>query len=124
MNVRWMAVLTGYAVDVLVTALIGLLAGPVTESLVASPDITRSDHLALLALGVLSTGIGGYVAGRLATSDFALHGLLVAVVGVLLAQLPLLIGEPAMPRVFVIQALFLCAAGPLGGLLSRFVPRR
>lgn len=124
MNVRWMAVLTGYAVDVLVTALIGLLAGPVTESLVASPDITRSDHLALLALGVLSTGIGGYVAGRLATSDFALHGLLVAVVGVLLAQLPLLIGEPAMPRVFVVQALFLCAAGPLGGLLSRFVPRR
>jgi putative membrane protein (TIGR04086 family) len=124
MNVRWMAVMTGFVVDVLVTSLVGLLAGPVTESLVTSPDITRLDHLALLALGVLSTGIGGYVAGRLATSDFALHGLLVAAVGVLFAQLPPLLGDPAIPRVFVIQAVFLCAAGPLGGLLSRYVPPR
>ena len=96
MRVRWMAVLTGFVVDVLITSLVGILAGAATESLVAAPDVTRPDHLALLAAGVLSTGVGGYVAGRLADSDFALHGLLVAAVGVIFAQLPVLAGEPAM----------------------------
>jgi putative membrane protein (TIGR04086 family) len=124
MEIRWMAVVTGFVVDVLITWLIGVASGPAAESLVAAPDVTRPEHLALLALGVLSTGVGGYVAGRMAQSAPGMHGLLVATVGVLFAQLPALGGAAPMPRVFVIQGLFLCAAGALGGLLSAYVPRR
>lgn len=119
MHVRWMAVLTGFVVDVLVTSLVGLLAGPLAESLVSAPDVTRPGHLLLLALGVLSTGVGGYVAGRMARADHVVHGLLVAALGVIFAQLPALAGDPPMPRVFVLQGIFLLIAGALGGFLSR-----
>lgn len=117
-----MAVLTGFVVDVLITLCIGLAAGPALDGFVAAPDLTRPEHMTLFVLGVLSTGIGGYVAGRIAAGRHTLHGLLVAAVGVLYAQLPSLVGAPAMPRVFAIQGVFLCLAGALGGLLSTYLP--
>lgn len=84
MNVRWMAVFTGYLVDIFITLLIQLFAG---QSMLENPDLTRTDHLVVIALLTLSTGIGGYVAGRMARTDRALNGFLVAIVGILLNQL-------------------------------------
>ncbi|HWQ13873.1 MAG TPA: DUF3792 family protein [Roseiflexaceae bacterium] len=118
MNVRWMAVLTGFAVHALVTTLAGVIAGPSVDSLLAAPDPARPDHLLLLAASVLSTGLGGYVAARMAMLRPALHGLLVGVLNVLLAQLAALSGAGTPPALVLAGALS-CLAGALGGLLAR-----
>jgi putative membrane protein (TIGR04086 family) len=116
MNVRWMAVFTGYLVDIFITLLIQLFAG---QSMLENPDLTRTDHLVVIALLTLSTGIGGYVAGRMARTDRALNGFLVAIVGILLNQL-----GGSLPRVLVLASVVACGLAALGGFLSRFPAER
>jgi putative membrane protein (TIGR04086 family) len=121
MNIRWMAVLTGFLVDVLLTFVISFFAPP---SVSAGPDLTRTADIILIALGIVATGVGGYVAGRMAQTRRPLHGLLVGVVGILAIQLQLLAGGPTLTRVDVISLALGCLAGALGGLLSHFPPQR
>jgi len=112
MNVRWMAVLTGFFVDIALSALLSLMASPQFYS---APDLTRLGDLLLICLLTLSTGIGGFVAGRMAGSSRAINGLLVAIVGILINQL-----GPPLPRVFVVSSAVACGLAALGGYLSRF----
>ena len=122
MNVRWMAVLTGFTVDIVATALLFAVAFP--QSLF-SADAAQSTSMLAIGLGILATGIGGYVAGRMAPMLRELHGLLVGVVGVLVVQLQLAFGAPqSLTRTDVIALALGCLAGTLGGLLSRFPPPR
>jgi putative membrane protein (TIGR04086 family) len=122
MNIRWMAVMTGFIVDIVATSLLLLLAFP--QSLF-SADFTQSSNLISISLGILATCIGGYVAGRMAPVQRWLHGLLVGVVGVLLVQLQLTLGSAQLLTHTDVIALALgCLAGALGGLLSRFPPQR
>jgi putative membrane protein (TIGR04086 family) len=116
MNVRWTAVLAGFLADYLISFFLSALATP---EFLGSPDPARPGDLLLLVLLVLSTGIGGYIAGRIAQTDRTLNGLLVGVVGILLNQL----GAP-LPRVFVIASAVACAVAALGGFLSRYPPLR
>ncbi|HEU5099119.1 MAG TPA: TIGR04086 family membrane protein [Roseiflexaceae bacterium] len=112
MNVRWMAVLTGFVVDYAISALLTLFVAP---QFFAAPDPTSPGDLIMIALLTLSTGVGGFVAGRMAGSSRALNGLLVAIVGILLNQL-----GPPLPRVLVISSAIACGVAALGGYLSRF----
>ena len=121
MNIRWMAVLTGFLVDILLTFFISFFA-PSTVS--AGADLSRPTDLILIALGILATGVGGYVAGRMAQAQRPLHGLLVGVVGILAIQLQLMAGGPSLTQIDVIALALGCLAGALGGLLSRFPMRR
>lgn len=118
MNVRWTAVLTGFLVDTTISLFLFLFASPDFST---SPDLTRLDHLVLLCLLTASTGVGGYVAGRMAQVDRALNGLLVAIVGILVNQLSP-VGPP--PRVIVIATAISCLLAALGGFLSRYPPLR
>ena len=95
MNVRWMAVLTGFVVDIAISAVLSLLATP---QFFIAPNLSQPGDLLLIGLLALSTGIGGFVAGRMAGESRAINGLLVAVVGILVNQL-----GPPLPRVFVIS---------------------
>src|SRR5205085_12334437 len=63
MNVRWMAVLTGFVVDIAISALLSLLATP---QFYTAPNVAQPGDLLLIGLLALSTGIGGFVAGRMA----------------------------------------------------------
>ena len=122
MNIRWMAVLTGFTVDIVATALLFALAFP--QSLF-SADVAQSTSMLSIGLGILATAIGGYVAGRMAQMQRALHGLLVGVIGVLVVQLQLAFGSPqSLTRTDVIALALGCLAGTLGGLLSLFPPQR
>jgi putative membrane protein (TIGR04086 family) len=116
MNVRWTAVLTGFLADYLISFFLSALATP---EFLGSPDPTRLGDLLLLGLLVLSTGIGGYIAGRIAQTNRTLNGLLVGVVGILLNQL-----APPLPRAFVIASAVACGFAALGGFLSRYPPLR
>jgi putative membrane protein (TIGR04086 family) len=112
MNVRWIAVLTGFLVDFAISALLSLFATPLFFT---SPDPTRPGDLILICLLTLSTGIGGFVAGRMAGSSRVINGLLVAIVGILINQL-----GPPLPSVLVISSAVACGMAALGGYLSRF----
>jgi len=112
MNVRWMAVLTGFVVDIAISALLSLLATP---QFYAAPNLSQPGDLLLISLLALSTGIGGFVAGRMAGESRAINGLLVAIVGILINQL-----GPPLPRVFVISSVIACGLAALGGYLSRY----
>jgi len=116
MNVRWMAVLTGFVVDVALSAVLSLFANP---QFFVSPDPTRPGDLLMISLLALSTGVGGLIAGRMAGSSRALNGLLVAVVGILINQL-----GPPLPRVLVISSAVACGLAALGGYLSRYLERQ
>jgi len=116
MNVRWMAVLTGFVVDIAISALLSLLATP---QFFASPNLAQPGDLLLIGLLALSTGIGGFVAGRMAGESRTINGLLVAIVGILINQL-----GPPLPRVFVVSSLIACGLAALGGYLSRFPARQ
>jgi len=119
MNIRWMAVLTGYLVDLLISIL--LPAFLATPEFFISPDLTQPADLILICLLVLATGVGGYVAGRIAQTQRAMHGLLVGVVGILTNQL---FGGPPIPRALVVASAIGCLAGALGGLMSRYIPQK
>ena len=112
MNVRWMAVLTGFVVDIAISALLSLLTTP---QFFIAPNPAQPGDLLLLALFSLSTGIGGFVAGRTAGESRVINGLLVAIVGILINQL-----GPPLPRVLVISSVIACGLAALGGYLSRF----
>ena len=121
MNVRWMAVLTGFLVHVLLSFIISLFAPPPVS---AGPDLTQGTDLLLIALGAVATGVGGYVAGRMAQTQRPLHGFLVGVVGILAIQLQLLAGGSTLTQTDVIALALGCLAGAVGGLLSRFPTQR
>lgn len=116
MNIRWMAVLTGFVVDIALSTVVGFFT---SADFSTSPDPTRPGDMLFLALLTLSTGIGGYVAGRMARDDRVINGLLVAIVGILINQL-----GPPLPKVFVIASAIACGVAALGGFLSRYPASR
>lgn len=116
-QIRWTAAFTGFLVDYTITALIVVFARP-EELFFTAPNLANATHLLYLALFTLSTGVGGYVAGRVARMHNVLHGLLVGVIGVLLSQVQLMSGGPPPPHAAVIASAVGCALGALGGLLS------
>ena len=116
MNVRWMAVLTGFVVDIAISALLSLVASP---QFFTAPNLAQPGDLLLIGLLALSTGVGGFVAGRMAGESRTINGLLVAIIGILVNQL-----GPPLPRVFVISSLLACGLAALGGYLSRFAARQ
>jgi putative membrane protein (TIGR04086 family) len=121
MNVRWMAVLTGYMVDILITYLLYALFSP--QSLTVY-DPTQSGGLFLISLGLLATGAGGYVAGRMAQMQRVLHGLLVGVVGILVLQLQFLVDSgPGLSHTQVLALAAGGVVGALGGWLGRYPAR-
>jgi hypothetical protein len=117
MNVRWSAVITGFIVDYLLST---LMVAFTTADFLVAPDLSRPGDLLLLCLLVLSTGVGGYVAGRLAQTDRTINGLLVAIVGILIGQL---LGPPA-PRAIIVASAVSCFVAAFGGFLSRYPPLR
>jgi putative membrane protein (TIGR04086 family) len=117
MKVRWTAVFIGFLVDFLISQLVGLFGSPTFN---IAPDLSVPADLIVLTLLVLATGVGGYVAGRMAEERRPLHGLLVGVVGILLNQLALLAAEQPFPRVFVVSSAVGCLVGAIGGALSRY----
>ncbi|HEX5690246.1 MAG TPA: TIGR04086 family membrane protein [Roseiflexaceae bacterium] len=121
MNIRWMAVLTGFVVDLVATTLLFMIAFP--QTIFTSQALDRNEPLAIF-LGLLATGIGGYVAGRMGPAQRWLHGFLVGVVGILMIEAQVLFGGEGLSRVDVFALAAGCIAGALGAILSRFPAER
>jgi putative membrane protein (TIGR04086 family) len=116
MKIRWMAVLTGVLVDVLIGSLLSLFT---SQDIYTSPVLSRPGDVVLLGLPVILTAVSGYVAGRIAKTSRAVHGLLVQVVIILISQL-----GPPPPRALIVSYALACGFAALGGYLSRFPGER
>jgi len=124
MDVRWSAVLLGLVVDVLLTILIQssvtwLDLTTFLSSSDLSPDLNRPPDLILFGLFLLATGIGGYVAGRLAHRSHTLNGFMVGVIGIIVGAF-LSFGAPAPAPLFIVGQIVGCGLAALGGFLSTF----
>lgn len=126
MEVRWSAVLSGLLVDLLLSIFIRGIASWLalttflnTPDGIQPPDLTHTPDLILFGLLLLATGIGGYIAGRLARRSHVLNGFMVGVVGIVVTAL-LNIGAPAPDHLFIFGQIAGCGLGALGGYLSRF----
>jgi len=92
-NVKLKAVIAGALVDNLATLFVMLLlmtalsSTGIPEDEVVSRMKSQSGLLLGLIIGLGCTGLGGYVAGRMAQRSEILHGVLVAGIGMLLALL-------------------------------------
>jgi putative membrane protein (TIGR04086 family) len=124
MDVRWGAVFAGLMADYVISAIIQLLAN-VQEDFIATAELSRPEDVLYLGLFALSTGVGGYIAARIAGLRGPLHGLLVGVIGVLLGQVGLIASGMSPARPIVIGSVVGCLLGALGGALAmRRVPKR
>lgn len=123
MDVHWSAVLRGWLIDFLLSLIIQFSAiGLGLTSFFESPDLSRPPDLVLLVLLLLSTGIGGYAAGRLARRAQIINGFMVGIIGVVIAAI-LNPGVSAVPRLFVFGQIAGCGLGAVGGYISRFHTR-
>lgn len=107
--------LTDFALRILLQVGVGLSG--FGETLIAT-DPTKPSHLVVMGLLLLTTSVGGFVAGRIAEENQALNGMLVGVTGILAAA----ISNPGLvpvPRPIVITQALCLLSGALGGLIAR-----
>ncbi|MFV9507660.1 MAG: TIGR04086 family membrane protein [Oscillochloridaceae bacterium umkhey_bin13] len=120
----WAAVAVGWMTDFALRILLQLAVGLLgfSEALTAT-DPSVPAHLVVLALLLLATALGGFVAGRIAEHSPALHGLLVGVTGILATA----ISNPGIvpvPRPLVITQALSLLSGAVGALIARAVMDR
>ena len=120
-RIKWLSVVAGYLVDFMLSLLTVTIASWLNPALGAELSF-NSPSATLIALTlVLATGVGGWVAGRLARGERVLHGALVGGIGIIMLLIQSL--TDATPSLIAIT--LQCVAvgvGALGGWLSGRIP--
>ncbi|WP_298401945.1 TIGR04086 family membrane protein [uncultured Chloroflexus sp.] len=117
MNIRWTAVISGFMADFAFTILLQVVILATGQSAVfTAPSLSNPIHILLILIGASLTGVGGFVAGWLADNSYAMHGLLVGVVGILVAALAN-VGITVPPLLLLGQVIG-CTFGAVGGMLA------
>lgn len=116
MSIHWRAIAIGYAVDFLLSVMLG---GFFSQDDIAYGTLGSPVAPALLAVSVVVMLASGYAAGRVAQQDGLLHGVLLGAVDVLMN---VVLGGLST-RLLVLSVLVGWAAAALGGFLSRFPAR-
>ena len=122
-RIRWLAVAAGYVADYFISfviAGIGVHLDPKLAQGISFGSIAAAVTAVLL---VLSTGVGGWIAGRLAKHEYVLHGVLVGGIGIIDMLISSFFGE-RIPLTSILIQFAAVAVGGLGGWLSQWVPAR
>ena len=117
-RINWLAVITGFLVDLLISSLVFGIAAQYDPELSSEITLVTTTGLITACLLVLSTGIGGWVAARLARTEFVLHGVLVGGLGIFALLLQSLIGGQAEPLNGILLQCVAVVVGGIGGWLS------
>jgi putative membrane protein (TIGR04086 family) len=117
-RIKWIAVVVGFLLDTLISTLIFGIAAQIEPDLSTTITLTTTVGLITACLLVLSTGIGGWLAARLARTEFVLHGVLVGGLGIFSMLLEALIGGQAQPLNAILLQCVACGVGGIGGWLS------
>ena len=126
------ALAVGIAVDICGSIIIGIVAFIATsdgEEIVATIDMQQrfgTFGLALLlVVGLAQTGLGAFVAGRMARAHYVRHGLAVGVFGLVFGVLSGMGGNDGMPEWYnPISYAAVLPVSALGGYLASGVPNR
>ncbi|GAC1356811.1 MAG: hypothetical protein NVS4B8_26940 [Herpetosiphon sp.] len=89
-KILWMPVMLGFLVDNVLSLLVreaGTLIDPAVLGKATTSTLGSTTGIVVWVLGMLATGVGGYVAGRRAKEERVLHGVLVGGVGIILMLL-------------------------------------
>ena len=122
-DIKLKAVIAGAVLDNATTLFVmtllaaALVSTGLSEDQVMSRMKSTSGLLLGLIIGLGCTGLGGYVAGRMAKQAGVLHGLLVAVIGMVIALIFREGGDPAWFDIVGFAGML--PAGMLGGHLAQ-----
>jgi putative membrane protein (TIGR04086 family) len=105
--------MTDFALTILLQMMIVLFG---QSAVFTEPSLQNPIHVLLILLGASLTGVGGFVAGWFASEAFAMHGLLVGVVGILVAALANV--GLSVPPLLLFGQVLCCVCGALGGMLA------
>jgi len=122
-DIKLKAVIAGAVLDNATTLFVmtllaaALVSTGLSEDQVMSRMKSTSGLLLGLIIGLGCTGLGGYVAGRMAKQAEVLHGLLVAVIGMVIALIFRDSGDPVWFDIVGFAGML--PAGMLGGHLAQ-----
>ena len=122
-DIKLKAVIAGAVLDNATTLFVmtllaaALVSTGLSEDQVMSRMKSTSGLLLGLIIGLGCTGLGGYVAGRMAKQAEVLHGLLVAVIGMVIALIFRDSGDPVWFDIVGFAGML--PAGMLGGRLAQ-----
>ncbi len=117
----WLAVLLGYLVDQLISIIILGIGQAFDPQLTDGATFASTAGTVTSVLLVLSTGLGGWLAGRLAKQEYLLHGVLVGGITLVVMLVQSLFGKQWTGTIVVLQIIATLVGG-LGGWLSQWVP--
>jgi putative membrane protein (TIGR04086 family) len=118
-RIAWLAVFAGFFADFFISMIVGLFGSFFDPRYMPGLVPTSATGVLVVVLQTLSTGFGGWLAGRLAKHERVLHGVLVGGVSLISLLLDSLFVTPA--SFFEIsQAIVLVFIGGIGGWLSRW----
>jgi len=121
-RIKWIAVVAGFLLDMLLSTLIFGIAAQIDPELSSQLTLATTAGVITACLLVLSTGAGGWLAGRLARTEFVLHGALVGGLGIFVMLIESLIGSGAEPLNAILLQCVAVVVGGLGGWLSGRMP--
>ena len=133
MGLKLWAVAVGIAVDIIGSIIIGIVGfiatadgEPITAPLDMEQRFGTFGLGLMLVVGLVQTGIGGFVAARLAKTNYIRHGLAVGIFGLAFGLLSEMGGEPSgMPDWYApISYAAVLPVSALGGYLASGVPNR
>ena len=120
-RIRWSAIAIGFLVDNLISILVGSTGARFDPELAQGVSFATTAGTITSILLVLSTGFGGWLAGRLAKHEHVLHGTLVGGLGIIVMLVSSLFGQQT-PLLNILLQCLAVGAGALGGWLSRRTP--
>jgi len=120
-RIVWLAAALGYFVDTFVSTLIGAVGSQFDPTLAQGISLRTTAAIITAILLVLSTGFGGWVAGRLARQEYLLHGVLVGGIGVVAMLIESMFGQP-YPLTNILLQFVAVLVGGVGGWLSQRIP--
>ena len=120
-RIGWLAILAGFIVDNLISELVGAIGQSFDPMLAQGVTLASTAGIITSIFLVLSTGLGGWIAGRLAKREYVLHGTLVGGVEIILMLIMAVAGDAPSPLQIWLQFAAVLA-GALGGYLSQWIP--
>ena len=120
-RIKWIAVVAGYLLDYVISLIVHAIGAQFDPGLATQISLATAAGVVTACMLVLSTGIGGYLAGRLAPAERVLHGALVGGLGIFLMLIFSLFGQ-SQPLTAILLQCVAVVVGGLGGWLSGRVP--
>jgi putative membrane protein (TIGR04086 family) len=120
-RINWLAVVAGYFTDLTLSLIIAYIGSQLGANLERGITFNTSADTLTAILLVVSTGLGGWLAARLAKHEQVLHGVLVGGIGIMDMLIMSFFGERS-PLATILLQVVAVGVGGLGGWLSRWVP--